>query len=99
MQADRDILPPVRHSQPGGLSGRKNAADICSCIQRSALSLRLPRQALAAPFTRDRFGALMPPGSEDLLAYVNRFLEDEEASGQLGKLAEEYIFGEGNGGN
>ena len=34
----------------------------------------------------------MPKGSEDLLAYVNAFLEEEKASGRIDELAEEYIY-------
>ena len=30
--------------------------------------------------------------SEDLLAYVNSFLEEEMASGRIDELAEEYIY-------
>ena len=34
----------------------------------------------------------MPKGSEDLLEYVNTFLEDEKTSGRIDELAEEYIY-------
>lgn len=34
----------------------------------------------------------MPKGSEDLLAYVNDFLEAEKAGGRIDELAEAYIY-------
>ena len=34
----------------------------------------------------------MPKGSEDLLDYVNAFLEEEKESGRIDELAEEYIY-------
>lgn len=54
---------------------------------------RLAAPLLDAPFTRGRLGALMPKGSEDLLEFVNRFLEEERASGRLGELEEKYFGG------
>ena len=44
------------------------------------------------PFTHGELGVLMPKGSEDLLEYVNAFLEEEKASGRIDELAEEYIY-------
>ena len=44
------------------------------------------------PFTQGQLGALMPPGSEELLAFVNGFLAEEAASGRLDELAETYIY-------
>ena len=34
----------------------------------------------------------MPKGSEDLLDYVNAFLEEEKGSGRIDELADEYIY-------
>ena len=34
----------------------------------------------------------MPKGSEDLLAYVNEFLENEKKSGRIDELAKEYFY-------
>ena len=34
------------------------------------------------PFTKAAFGILMPKGSEDLLEYVNKFLEEEKSTGE-----------------
>ncbi len=53
--------------------------------------------ALAAPLIHEPFnhgelGILMPPGSEDLLEYVNSFLAAEKESGRIDELADEYIY-------
>ena len=53
---------------------------------------RLAAPLIYEPFTHGELGALMPKGSEDLLAYVNAFLEEEIASGRIDELAEEYIY-------
>lgn len=53
---------------------------------------RLAAPLIFDPFTRGQLGALMPEGSEDLLAYVNGFLADERESGRLDELAEAYIY-------
>ena len=53
---------------------------------------RLAAPLISEPFTHGQLGVLMPKGSEDLLAYVNAFLEEEKASGRIDALAEEYIY-------
>ena len=53
---------------------------------------RLAAPLIYEPFTQGQLGVLMPKGSEDLLAYVNDFLEDEKASGRIDELAQEYIY-------
>ena len=53
---------------------------------------RLAAPLIYEPFTQAELGVLMPKGSEDLLAYVNDFLEKETASGRMDELAEEYIY-------
>ena len=53
---------------------------------------RLAAPLIYDPFTRGELGVLMPKGSEDLLDYVNGFLEDEKTSGRIDELAEEYIY-------
>lgn len=44
------------------------------------------------PFTHGELGVLMPKGSEDLLAFVNDFLDGLRSDGWLDAQAEEYIF-------
>ena len=53
---------------------------------------RLAAPLIFEPFTHDWLGVLMPGGSEDLLAFVDRFLEDEKDSGRLDELAEKHIY-------
>lgn len=44
------------------------------------------------PFTHGELGFLMPKGSEDLLAFINDFIDDLRSDGWLDAQAEEYIF-------
>lgn len=53
---------------------------------------RLAAPLINEPFTHGELGVLMPKGSEDLLEYVNAFLEEEKRSGRLDDLADEYIY-------
>lgn len=53
---------------------------------------RLAAPLIYEPFTSGYLGVLMPKGSEDLLEYVNGFLEKEKTSGRLDELAEKYIY-------
>ena len=57
---------------------------------------RLAAPLIHEPFTHGQLGALMPKGSEDLLDYVNDFLEAEKASGRIDELAEAYIYRTGD---
>jgi cyclohexadienyl dehydratase len=59
----------------------------CSKDQRLAAPL------IHDPFTRGQLGFLMPKGSEDLLDYVNTFIEEERKSGRLQALENLYIYG------
>ena len=54
--------------------------------------IRLAAPLIYEPFTNGQLGVLMPKGSEDLLDYVNAFLEEEKESGRIDELAEEYIY-------
>ena len=53
---------------------------------------RLAAPLIYEPFTNGQLGVLMPKGSEDLLDYVNDFLEKEKESGRIDELAEKYIY-------
>ena len=53
---------------------------------------RLAAPRIYEPFTSGQLGVLMPRGSEELLACVNDFLEQEKQSGRLDELAEKYIY-------
>ena len=53
---------------------------------------RLAAPLIYEPFTDGQLGILMPKGAEDLLEYVNQFLDDEKKTGRLDELAEQYIY-------
>ena len=53
---------------------------------------RLAAPLIYEPFTHGQLGVLLPPDAEYLLAYVNVFLAEEQESGRLDELAEEYIY-------
>ena len=53
---------------------------------------RLAAPLIHEPFTSGELGILMPKGSEDLLDYVNEFLEKEKSSGRIDNLADEYFY-------
>ena len=53
---------------------------------------RLAAPLIYEPFTHGELGVLMPKGSETLLNFVNAFLAQEEDSGRLDALAEQYIY-------
>lgn len=51
---------------------------------------RLAAPLINKPFTHGELGILMQKGSEDLLNYVNDFLQKEKKSGRLEELASKY---------
>ena len=53
---------------------------------------RLAAPLINEPFTKGQLGILMPKESEDLLEYVNEFLEKERISGRLDELADKSIY-------
>ncbi len=53
---------------------------------------RLAAPLIYEPFTNGQIGMLMPKGSEDLLDYVNEFLQKEKKSGRIDELANEFFF-------
>ncbi len=56
-----------------------------------AADSRLAAPLMDAPFTHGQLGVLMPKGSEDLLAFVNAFLDAERETGRLDELAEAWF--------
>ncbi len=54
---------------------------------------RLAAPLIDEPFTRGQLGFLLPPGSEDLLQYINTFIAREKESGRIDELAELYVYG------
>ena len=53
---------------------------------------RLAAPLIEEPFTQGKLGVLMPKGSEDLLEYVNEFIQKEKESGRIDELAKKYIY-------
>ena len=53
---------------------------------------RLAAPLIYRPSPRGELGVLLPKGSEELLDYVNQFLNNEKSSGRIHELAEEYIY-------
>ncbi len=53
---------------------------------------RLAAPLIYEPFTHGELGVLMPKGSEDLLSYVNEFLQKEKKSGRIDELADEFFL-------
>ena len=53
---------------------------------------RLAAPLIDTPFTHGMLGALLPPGSDTLLAFVNAFLAAEKSEGRIDALADEYIY-------
>ena len=53
---------------------------------------RLAAPLIFEPFTNGQLGVLLPKGSEDLLEYVNGFLDEEKDNGRLDELAGKYIY-------
>jgi len=90
------VIHPVNEEIPGLIAAGK--ADVmiteimeaaCYCAQDSRLAAPL----LDAPFTRGELGALLPPGSESLLDYVNGFLARARQSGRLDELQAIHLHG------
>lgn len=53
---------------------------------------RLAAPLIYEPFTNGEIGMLMPKVSEDLLSYVNEFLQKEKKSGRIDELADDYFL-------
>ena len=53
---------------------------------------RLAAPLIYEPFTDGEIGILMQKGSEDLMNYVNEFLQKEKNSGRIDELEEDYFF-------
>lgn len=56
------------------------------------LDERLAAPLIYEPFNHGELGILMPKENEELLKYVNVFLEKEKNSGRIDELADEYIY-------
>ena len=89
------IIHDVNQEIPGLVAGGEADVMITEIMEAgyyAGQDARLAAPLIHAPFTHGELGALMPKGSEDLLAYVNQFLAVEKRSGRIDALAEEYIY-------
>ena len=89
------IIHPVNQEIPGLIA--EGAADVMITeIMEAGFYVgqdsRLAAPLISSPFTNGQLGVLMPKGSEDLLAFVNDFLEEEKTSGRIDELADQYIY-------
>ena len=90
------IIHPVNEEIPGLVASGRADVMITEIMEAEYYASRDPRLAaplLNAPFTRDRLGFLLPPGSESLLDYVNGFIEKERGSGRIDELTDIYLRG------
>ena len=83
------IIHPVNEEIPGLVaSGRADVmiTEIMEAAYYCSQDARLAAPLLDSPFTHGELGALLPPGSETLLDYVNGFIGRERQSGRLDEL-------------
>ena len=89
------IIHDVNQEIPGLVASREADVMITETMEAGyyvGQDDRLAAPLILEPFNHGELGVLMPKGSEDLLEYVNGFIEDEDASGRLAELAETYIY-------
>ena len=89
------IIHPVNQEIPGLVASGEADVMITEIMEAgyyAGQDSRLAAPLIYEPFTRGQLGVLMPKGSEELLAFVNAFLETERNSGRLDELAEKYIY-------
>ena len=80
------IIHPVNQEIPGLVAAGEADVMITEIMEAGyyvGQDSRLAAPLIYEPFTHGELGILMPPGSEELLAYVNDFLEAEKESGRL----------------
>lgn len=90
----RLTIHPVNEEIPGLVAEGKADVMITEILEAAYYCGKDPRLAaplLDRPFARGQLGALLPPGNEALLEYVNAFLEKERRSGRLDELSGKYI--------
>ncbi len=91
------VLHDVNQEIPGLIASGEADVMITETLEAGSYvgqDSRLAAPLIHEPFNRAHLGALMPKGSEDLLAFVNAFLEEELASGRIDELAEKYVYGD-----
>ena len=93
---DADLIIHDVNQEIPGLVASKEADVMITEIMEAGYYVgqdeRLAAPLIHEPFTHGQLGVLMPKGSEDLLDYVNEFLEEEKKDGRIDALAQEYIY-------
>ena len=92
------VIHPVNEEIPGLIAAGKADVMITEIMEAAyycSKDKRLATPLLDAPFTRGELGALLPPGNEALLIYVNGFIRDARRSGLLDELRARYLCGGG----
>jgi len=90
------IIHPVNAEIPGRIAAGQADVMITEIMEAAyycSLDKRLAAPLLDAPFTRGELGALLPPGSDALLEYVNGFLRRERQCGRMEELRKVYLHG------
>ena len=89
------IIHAVNQEIPGLVAAGEADVMITETVEAgfyAGLDSRLAAPLIRAPFDRGEFGALIPKGGEELLAYVNGFIGREKSSGRIDELAMKYVF-------
>ena len=89
-------IHPVNEEIPGLIASGKGDVMITEIMEAAyycSQDRRLAAPLLDAPFTRGELGALLPPGNEALLKYVDDFIRDARRSGLLDELKARYLHG------
>ncbi len=87
-------IHPVNEEIPALVASGKADVMITETMEAAFYRGKDPRLAaplLNRPFTHGELGALLPPGNETLLGYVNSFIEKERQSGRLDELSLIYL--------
>ena len=90
------VIHDVNQEIPGLVAEGEADVMITEILEAGFYCSKDPRLAaplIDDPFTRGQLGFLMPKGSEELLDYVNSFIEEERKSGRLKELENTYIYG------
>ena len=90
------IIHPVNEEIPGLVAAGKADVMITEIMEAAyycSKDRRLAAPLLDRPFTHGELGALLPPGNEALLVYVDGFIRDARRSGLLDELKARYLYG------
>ena len=90
------IIHPVNEEIPWLIASGKADVMITEIMEAAyycSKDKRLAAPLLDKPFTRGELGALLPPGNETLLVYVDGFIRDARRSGLLDELKARYLYG------